>query len=46
VPLDGLPEEIYVRSRAETKASIAQNLEGGNEGARDKVVTGLHLGLP
>ena len=41
----GLPEEMSVRSRAETRASIAQNLEGGNEGARDRVVTELHLGL-
>ena len=42
----GLPEVTYVRSRAETRASIAQNLEGGNEGARDRVVTGLLLKLP
>ena len=42
----GLPEETCVRSRAETRASIAQNLGGGNEGARDRVVTGLHLWLP
>ena len=41
-----LPEETCVRSRAETRASIAQNLEGGNEGARDRVVTGLLLELP
>ena len=39
-------EETYVRSWAETRASIARNLAGGNEGARDRVVTGLHLGLP
>ena len=43
--LGGLPEETCVRSRAETRTSIAQNLEGGNEGARDRVVTELHLGL-
>ena len=42
----GLPEENCVRSRAETRASIAQNPTRGNEGARDRVVTGLHLGLP
>jgi len=41
----GLPETTCVRSRAETSASIAQNLEGGNEGARDRVVTGLHVRL-
>ena len=41
-----LLEETCVRSRAETRASIAQNLEGGNVGARDRVVTGLYLGLP
>ena len=29
--------------QAETRASIAQNLEGGSEGARDRVVTGRHL---
>lgn len=46
VMLGGLLTEICVRSRAETRASIAQNLEGGNEGARDRVVTGLYLGLP
>jgi hypothetical protein len=34
---------LGVRSRAETRASIAQNLEGENEGARDRVVTGPHL---
>ncbi len=28
--VDGLPEEVHVRSRAETRASIAQNL-GGRE---------------
>jgi len=39
----GLSEETCVPSRAETRASIAQNLEGGSEGARDRVVTGLHL---
>ena len=37
----GLSEETCVPSRAETRASIAQNLEGGSEGARDRVVTGL-----
>ena len=42
---DGLPEEACVQSRAETRASIAQNLEGGNEGARDRIVTELHLSL-
>ena len=42
----GLPEETCVRSRAETRASIAQDLEGGNDGARDRVVTGLHLVPP
>jgi hypothetical protein len=36
VLFDGLSEETCVRSRAETRASIAQNLEGGNEGARDR----------
>ena len=41
VLLGGLPEETCVRSRAETRASIAQNLEGGYESARDRVVTGL-----
>ena len=34
--LGGLLAEICVRSRAETRASIAQNLEGGNEDARDE----------
>ena len=43
---DGLPEETCVQSRAETRASIAQDLEGRTGGARDRVVTGLHLGLP
>jgi len=42
--LGGPLEETCVWSRAETRASIAQNLEGGNEGARDRVVTELHLG--
>ena len=42
----GLPEETCVRSWAETRASIAQNLEGGSEGARDRVVTGLRVKLP
>ena len=37
----GLSEETCVRSTAETRASIAQNLEGGSEGARDRVVTEL-----
>ena len=46
VPFGGLLEETCVRSRAETRASIAQNLEGWNEGARDRVMTGLHLRLP
>src|SRR3989442_15965641 len=41
-----LPKEACVRSRAETRASIAQNLEVGNDGARDRVVTGLHVKLP
>jgi hypothetical protein len=43
---DDLPEETCVQSRAETRASIAQDLEGRTGGARDRVVTGLHLGLP
>ena len=30
----------------ETRASIAQDLEGGNEGARDRVVTGFHMNVP
>ena len=42
----GLSEGTCVRSRAETIASIAQNLEGGKEGARDRVVTGHQLQLP
>lgn len=42
----GLPEETCMRRRAETRASIAQDLEGGNEGARDRVVTGLYVKLP
>jgi hypothetical protein len=46
VVFDGLPEETCVRSRAETRESIAQKLEGGNEGARDRVVTGLHVQIP
>ncbi len=46
VLFNGLIEETCVRSRAETRASIAQDLEGGKEGARDRVVTGLHVGLP
>ena len=46
VLLGGLPKETCVRSWAETRASIALNLEGGTEGARDRVVTGLHVELP
>jgi hypothetical protein len=40
-----LPEGTCVRRRAETRASIAQYLVGVNEGARDRVVTGLLLEL-
>lgn len=43
VSFGGLPEKICVYSRAETRESVAQKLEGGNEGARDRVVTELHL---
>ena len=32
-----------VPSTAETRTSIAQNLEEGSEGARDRVVTGIQL---
>ncbi len=32
-------ERISVRNRAETRASIAQGLERGSQGARDRVVT-------
>ena len=42
----GLTEEASVRNRAETRASIAQNLEGGSKGARDRVVTELHVKVP
>jgi hypothetical protein len=41
----GLPEETRAQSRAETRASIAQNLEGGSEGARDRVVPGLDMNV-
>ena len=41
-----LPEETSVQSSAETRASFAQDLEGGNEGAMDRIVTGLDLDLP
>jgi len=41
----GLFEATCVRSRAETRESIAQNLEGEKEGARDRVVTELDLQL-
>ena len=38
VLFSGLPEETCVWSRAETRESVAQNLEGESEGARDRVV--------
>ena len=45
VLFSGLFEETCVRSRAETRESIAQNQEGEKEGARDRVVTELDLQL-
>ena len=41
VLLFDLFDEICMQSRAETRASIAQDLEGGSYGARDRVVTEL-----
>jgi len=45
-PVLRFSEETCAQRRAETRASIAQDPEGETEGARDRVVTGLHLGLP
>jgi hypothetical protein len=39
-------KDLGAERSGETRASIAQNLEGENEPARDRVVTGLHMKLP